>query len=168
VGKRWTWVAWSMLAVFVVSMVFTTLLTVANGTFQQDPAGFVVLVLGFGAFMVVGALVVAHRPSNAIGWIFSAVGLLSITGALAAEYATYALVTPGPGRCRARSLPLGMPPGRGIRPLPWRWSLPPCCSRPVGCSRPAGDPPPGWPGRRRRRSPCWPLSDPISVRPQTM
>jgi hypothetical protein len=93
VGKRWTWVAWSMLAVFVVSLVFTTTLAVANGTFQQDPAGFVVLVSGFGAFMVVGALVVAHRPSNAIGWIFSAVGLLPITGALAAEYATYALVT---------------------------------------------------------------------------
>jgi MFS family permease len=93
VGKRWTWVAAGMLAVFVVSMVFTTILSVANGTFQQDPASFVVLVLGFGAFMVVGALVVAHRPSNAIGWIFSAVGLLPITGALAAEYATYALVT---------------------------------------------------------------------------
>jgi hypothetical protein len=74
VGKRWAWVAGSMLAVFVVSMVFATTLSVANGTFQQDPAGFVVLVLGFGAFLVVGALVVAHRPSNSIGWIFSAVG----------------------------------------------------------------------------------------------
>ena len=92
-GKRWTWVAAGMLAVFVVSMVFTTILGVANGTFQQDPASFVVVVLGFGAFMVVGALVVAHRPSNTIGWIFSAVALLPITGALAAEYATYALVT---------------------------------------------------------------------------
>ena len=89
-------VAWSMLAVFVVSMVFTTILAVANGTFQQEPAGFVVLYLGFSAFMVVGALVVAHRPSNAIGWIFSAVGLLPSTGALAAEYATYAYLT-GPG-----------------------------------------------------------------------
>jgi hypothetical protein len=93
VGKRWSWVAWSMLAVFVVSMVFTTILAVASGTFQEDPAGFVVLYLGFAAFMVVGALVVAHRPSNTIGWIFSAVGLLPSTGALAAEYATYALVT---------------------------------------------------------------------------
>jgi hypothetical protein len=70
VGRRWTWVAWSMLAVFVVSLVFTAILAVANGTFQQDPANLVVLVLGFGAFMVIGALVVAHRPSNPIGWIF--------------------------------------------------------------------------------------------------
>jgi hypothetical protein len=52
-----------------------------------------VFVLGFGAFMVVGALVVAHRPNNAMGWIFSAIALLAFTAGLAAEYATYALVT---------------------------------------------------------------------------
>jgi hypothetical protein len=93
VGNRWSWVAWSMLAVFIVSVVFATILGVADGSLQQDPAGFVVYVLGFGAFMVVGALVVAHRPGNPIGWIFSAIALLAFTGGLAAEYATYALVT---------------------------------------------------------------------------
>jgi hypothetical protein len=93
VGNRWSWVAWSMLAVFIVSVGFATILGVADGSLQQDPAGFVVYVLGFGAFMVVGALVVAHRPGNPIGWIFSAIALLAFTGGLAAEYATYALVT---------------------------------------------------------------------------
>ena len=92
-GNRWSWVAWSMLAVFIVSVVFATILGVADGSLQQDPAGFVVYVLGFGAFMVVGALVVAHRPGNPIGWIFSAIALLAFTGGLTAEYATYALVT---------------------------------------------------------------------------
>ena len=43
--------------------------------------------------MVVGALIVAHRPANAIGWIFSAIALLAFTGGVAVEYATYALVT---------------------------------------------------------------------------
>jgi hypothetical protein len=38
VGKRWAWVAWSMLAVFVLSVVFATTLAVANGTFQPTPA----------------------------------------------------------------------------------------------------------------------------------
>jgi hypothetical protein len=52
-----------------------------------------VLLLGFTAFMVVGAMIVAHRPSNAIGWIFSAIALLAFTGQLAGEYAIYALVT---------------------------------------------------------------------------
>jgi len=92
-GNRWSWVAWSMLAVFIVSVVFATILAVADGSFQQDPANFMVFVLGFGAFMVVGALVVAHRPGNPIGWIFSAIALLAFTGGLAGEYATYALLT---------------------------------------------------------------------------
>ena len=98
-GKRWTWVAWSMLAVYIVSIVLATILAVANGTFQQDAANQVMLFVGFTAFMVVGALIVAHRPGNAIGWIFSAIALLAFTGQLASEYATYAYVT------RPRSLP---------------------------------------------------------------
>jgi hypothetical protein len=43
--------------------------------------------------MVVGALVLAHRPGNAIGWIFSASALLAVTGQLAGQYAIYAYVT---------------------------------------------------------------------------
>ena len=91
-GKRWTWVAWSMLAVFVVSVVPAAILAVANGT-VQDPASLLVSTLGFCAFMVVGVLVVAHRPSNAIGWIFSAIALLAVTALLASEYAVYAYMT---------------------------------------------------------------------------
>jgi hypothetical protein len=70
------------------------ILQVANGTVQRDAAGQVALDLGFSAFMVVGALIVAHRPGNAIGWIFSASALLALTGGLlAVQYATYAYVT---------------------------------------------------------------------------
>jgi hypothetical protein len=93
VGKRWTWVAWSMLAVFVACLVVGLPLAVANGDFQQDAANQVLLVLGFSAFMAVGALVVAHRPGNAIGWLFSAIALLAVTGQLAGQYALYAYVT---------------------------------------------------------------------------
>jgi hypothetical protein len=83
-----------MLAVYAVSMVFAVLLAVANRTFQQDAvAAQVLLLLGFSAFMAVGALIVAHRPSNAIGWIFSAIALLAVTALLASEYATYTYVT---------------------------------------------------------------------------
>jgi hypothetical protein len=49
--------------------------------------------VAFTAFMVVGAVIVAHRPRNAIGWIFSAIGLLAATGMLTMEYAAYAYVT---------------------------------------------------------------------------
>ena len=92
-GKRWSWVAWSMLAVFVVSLVAGLILAVANGTLQQDAGNQVLLLVGFSAFMVVGALIVVHRPGNGIGWIFSAIALLAVTGALAEEYAGYAVRT---------------------------------------------------------------------------
>jgi hypothetical protein len=93
VGKRWSWVAWSMLAVFVVSLVAGLILAVANGTLRQDAGNQFLLLVGFSAFMVVGALIVAHRPGNAIGWLFSAIALLAFTGQLASEYATYAYAT---------------------------------------------------------------------------
>jgi hypothetical protein len=102
-GKRWTWVAWSMLAVYLISMVLAAMFALANGTFQQDATGQIVLYLGFSAFMVVGALIVAHRPSNAIGWLFSAIALLAFNGQLATEYAIYALAT-RPGSLPGASL----------------------------------------------------------------
>jgi hypothetical protein len=90
VRRRSTWVAWSMLAVFVAGYAGTTLLAVANGNLQPDSAP---LLLAFAAFMTVGSVIVAHRPGNAVGWIFSAVGLLSAAGWLAMEYAAYAYLT---------------------------------------------------------------------------
>jgi len=81
--------------------------SVANGNFQRQPGFYLAMVLAFTALMVVGAVIVAHRPGNAIGWIFSAVGLLSSAGALGMEYAEYAYVTrPGslPGAVVAASI----------------------------------------------------------------
>ena len=102
-GKRWTWVAWSMLAVFAVSLVVGLPLAVANGTVQQDAVNQVLLFLGFSAFMVVGALIVAQRPGNAIGWIFSTIALLAVTGQLASQYAIYGYAT-RPGSLPAAAL----------------------------------------------------------------
>jgi hypothetical protein len=85
-----TWVAWFMVAIFVFGCGIAVTLEVAAGDFGQDA---VTLYLGLAGFMVVGAVIVARRPGNAIGWIFSAIGLLAATGALAMEYATYAYVT---------------------------------------------------------------------------
>jgi hypothetical protein len=103
VRKRSTWVAWALLAVWTASAVALLLLSVANGNFQRQPlADTLGLLLAFAAFMVVGALIVAHRPGNAVGWVFSAIGLLAVTGALAEEYAGYAVLT------RPGSLPGGV------------------------------------------------------------
>jgi hypothetical protein len=93
VRKRWTWVAWSMLAIFVVSLGVAIPLSLANGNFQRQPGFYLALLLAMAAFTAVGAVIVAHRPGNAIGWLFSAIGLVSAIGALAVEYAEYAYLT---------------------------------------------------------------------------
>ena len=84
--RRSTWVAWSMLAVFLAGYGVGVPLSAARGQLLEDST----LLLAFAAFMAVGAVIVAHRPGNAIGWIFSAIGLLTATGMLAGEYAARA------------------------------------------------------------------------------
>ena len=91
-GGRSTRVAWSMLAVFAAGFLAVPL-SFANGNVQREPGFYLALVLAFTAFMLVGAVIVAHRPGNAVGWIFSAIGLLSAAGVLAMEYAEFAYVT---------------------------------------------------------------------------
>lgn len=83
--NRATRVAWAMLAVYTAGL--------GLGTALGSLAGEGTLLLTFTAFMVVGAVIVARRPGNSVGWIFSAVGLLASTGALAMSYAHYALTT---------------------------------------------------------------------------
>ena len=78
-------VAWTMLAVFAVGYAAAPL-SIANGNFER-PGQNLALVLAFTAFMVVGAVIVAHRPGNLLGWIFTAIGLLASAGVLALEYA---------------------------------------------------------------------------------
>jgi hypothetical protein len=87
-GRAAVWVAWSMLAIVVACYAVAIPLAVVNGHAQQ-----LTLLLAFPAFMVVGAAIVSHRPGNAVGWIFAAIGLLAATGGLAMEYAAYAYVT---------------------------------------------------------------------------
>jgi hypothetical protein len=92
VRRRSAWVAWSMLTVFVAGYGVGVPLSVARGHGLEDST----FLLGFAAFMAVGAVIVAHRPGNAVGWIFSAIGLLTATGMLAGEYAARADLG-GPG-----------------------------------------------------------------------
>jgi hypothetical protein len=92
--RRSTWVGWALLGLWMVSAAALVVLSVASGSFQRQPlANTVGLLLAFAAFMVVGALIVANRPGNAIGWVFSAIALLAVLGALAEEYAGYAVRT---------------------------------------------------------------------------
>jgi ABC-type Na+ efflux pump permease subunit len=130
-----------ILAIFAAGTIVTAALAIPNRSVARDPAG-VLYLLDFAAFLVVGALIVARRPDNAIGWLFSAVGLLALTLSLATEYTQYAYVTrPGalPGAILAAwYLAWGDSPCSSSRsPSPC------CCFPPVASCRLAGDPSPG-------------------------
>jgi hypothetical protein len=137
VRKGSTWVGWGLLALGLVGNAVAAILSVVNGRLLQNLGEDQVLTLAFGSFLVVGCLLVVRRPDNRIGWIFTAVGLLTTTAILAEGYTIYAYVTyPGslPGRLVAAWvftwiwLPIGMltvvfplllfPTGRS---LSWRW-----------------------------------------------
>jgi FtsH-binding integral membrane protein len=103
VHSRSTWMAWGLLALGLIGNAAAVAMSVVNGTFGWQ-RGEVLLWVVFAAFLVVGCLILARRPGNVIGWIFTAVGLLTMTAGLAEGYAKYAYLThPGslPGRLAA-------------------------------------------------------------------
>jgi hypothetical protein len=141
-GQRSAWVGWGLLALGLVGHAAGVVLSVVNGGVLQDSGEDVVLTLAFGSFLVVGCVLVARRPDNRIGWIFTAVGLLTTAAILVEEYVIYAYVThprPLPGRLVAAWiyhwiwLPIGIltvvfplllfPTGRSLssrwRPVTW-------------------------------------------------
>jgi hypothetical protein len=137
VRKRSARVGWGLLALGLVGNVAGVVLSVINDSFLQDSGQDVALTLAFGSFLVVGCVLLARRPGNLIGWIFTAVGLLTTAAIPAEGYTTYAYITharPLPGRLLAVWvynwiwLPIGMltvvfplllfPTGR---PLSARW-----------------------------------------------
>jgi hypothetical protein len=66
-----------------------------NGANLLDDVEGMVLNVGFGAFAVVGALLVAKRPTNLIGWIMSAIALMVSIFNAGGAYATYVMLTRG-------------------------------------------------------------------------
>ena len=83
---RRPWMALAMVVFVVAGMTVLGLLGPGDPAFQNDPAGFMGFICAFGAFGLVGALIVWQRPGNALGWILAAVGLLAAWGASADTY----------------------------------------------------------------------------------
>jgi hypothetical protein len=106
------WVAWVTLATYWGSVVASFLLRAINDP-TTDIGGAVLTRLGWGAYPTVGAVIVARRPGNPVGWLCCAVGLLLGPAFLGQDYAWYALVhEPG-------SLPAGLAMA-WLGQWPWR------------------------------------------------
>src|SRR5918998_2687721 len=87
-----TWLAWSLVALSVVLFLCGILLSGAADSVGTAFASAIPLATLL-PFPVVGAIVAAHHPRNAIGWIFCGVGLLVGLNTLAHGYADYWLAS---------------------------------------------------------------------------
>jgi hypothetical protein len=96
VSRRSSRSAWGLLAVAAACWAVSAILLMRTELFQEDPATlldhWLAQFLAFGLFTPVGAVIIAHRPRHAIGWVYAAIGQLAATGTLAQQYAVYGYV----------------------------------------------------------------------------
>ena len=61
----------------------------------ENPVEDAVIFIGFGMFAAMGALLVALRPGNTVGWILSAIGLMAGAFPASEAYAAFVMTTRG-------------------------------------------------------------------------
>jgi two-component system NarL family sensor kinase len=88
-------VALIIVPLYVVGICTAYLLKRSAGLPQEHLVEDIVLPVGFGAFAVVGSLLVAKRPTNLIGWIMAAVALMVGIFHAGDTYAAFVMVTYG-------------------------------------------------------------------------
>jgi signal transduction histidine kinase len=88
-------VAWSVPVVYVATVIGYKILDRLLGNPGLDPVEGAILFVGFGAFAVVGALLVSRRPRNPIGWILAGSALLLGLAPLGDSYAAWVMTTHG-------------------------------------------------------------------------
>jgi len=83
---RRSWTALAVVVLALAGMIVLVLLGPGDPNFRSDPAGFIAFICAFGAFGLVGALIIWQRPGNALGWVPATIGLLAAWGASADTY----------------------------------------------------------------------------------
>ena len=85
-AHRRPWTALAVVACMLAGMTLLAFQGPGDPNFRNDPAGFTGFICAFGAFGLVGALIIWQRPGNTLGWVLAAVGLLAAWGASADTY----------------------------------------------------------------------------------
>ncbi len=88
-------VAWLTVLIYATGILLTKWLEHRLHVRDDPQLEDALLIAGFGAFAVVGALLVAKRPTNVIGWIMAAVALMVGLGLVGDAYAAYVMTTRG-------------------------------------------------------------------------
>jgi hypothetical protein len=88
-------VGWLIVPIYVAGVCTNYLLERRAGLPNEHPVEDVVLQVGFGAFAVIGSLLVAKRPTNLIGWIMATIALMVVIFPVGGTYAAYVMATRG-------------------------------------------------------------------------
>jgi len=88
-------VGWLIVPLYVAGVCAIYLLERSAGVPPAYPMEDVVIRVGFGAFAVVGAVLVAKRPTNLSGWIMAMVALMMAIFHAGLIYAVYVMATRG-------------------------------------------------------------------------
>ena len=88
-------VAWLTVILYIAGIGATYLLERGAGLREHNLMEDAVLLTGFGAMAVGGALLVAKRPSNLVGWILASVALMVGLFPTGDAYAAYVMTTRG-------------------------------------------------------------------------
>jgi hypothetical protein len=92
-------VGWLIVPLYIAGVCTTFLLERGAGLWSAaDPISNVegmLFSLGFGAFAVVGAMLLVKRPANPLGWIMAAIAFMLSVAPTGGAYATYVIVTRG-------------------------------------------------------------------------
>jgi hypothetical protein len=86
---------WLIVPLYVAGICSSYVFQRRAGLLGDDSVENALLLVGFSAFAVVGAVLVAKRPANAIGWIMAAVALMVSIFLAGDTYAAYVTVTRG-------------------------------------------------------------------------
>jgi hypothetical protein len=88
-------VAWLVVLLYLAGMCVTIWVERRLRLQGEKPVEDVLIFVGFGMFAVVGALLVARRPANIVGWIMSSVGIIVGIFPAGETYAAYVMTTRG-------------------------------------------------------------------------
>jgi hypothetical protein len=86
---------WLIVPLYAAGVCMSYVLQRRAGLPNEHPVEELVLQVGFGAFAMVGSLLVAKRPTNLIGWIMATVALTVAISRAGGTYAAYLIVTRG-------------------------------------------------------------------------
>src|SRR5215203_6419699 len=86
---------WLIVPLYVAAVCTSFVLQRRAGLPNEHPVDDGMLWVGFGAFALIGSLLVTKRPTNLVGWIMATVALMVAIFQAGGTYAAYVIVTRG-------------------------------------------------------------------------